>query len=51
MLFRSLYDVTVAGVQHELGTSGFLYRSNKLMYDHATKSLWSTLTGTPAVGA
>ena len=45
-----LYDVTVAGVQHELGTSGFLYRSNKLMYDHATKSLWSTLTGTPVVG-
>ena len=46
-----LYDVTVNGVQHELGTSGFLYRSNKLMYDHATKSLWSTLTGTPVVGA
>ena len=45
-----LYDVTVGGVQHELGTSGFLYRSNKLMYDHATKSLWSTLTGTPLVG-
>jgi hypothetical protein len=45
-----LYDVTVDGVQHELGTSGFLYRSNKLMYDHATKSLWSTLTGTPVVG-
>ena len=46
-----LYDVTVGGVQHELGTSGFLYRSNKLMYDHATKSMWSTLTGTPVVGA
>jgi hypothetical protein len=45
-----LYDVTVNGVQHELGTSGFLYRSNKLMYDHATKSLWSTFTGTPVVG-
>ncbi len=45
-----LYDVTAGGVQHELGTSGFLYRSNKLMYDHATKSLWSTLTGTPVVG-
>ena len=45
-----LYDVTVGGVQHELGTSGFLYRSNKLMYDHATKSMWSTLTGTPVVG-
>jgi hypothetical protein len=46
-----LYDVTVNGVQHVLGTSGFLYRSNKLMYDHATKSLWSTLTGAPVVGA
>lgn len=45
-----LYDVTVGGVHHELGTSGFLYRSNKLMYDHATKSLWSTLSGTPVVG-
>ena len=45
-----LYDVTVGGVHHQLGTSGFLYRSNKLMYDHATKSLWSTLTGTPVVG-
>ena len=45
-----LYDVTINGVHHELGTSGFLYRSNKLMYDHATKSLWSTLTGTPVVG-
>ena len=45
-----LYDVTVNGVHHELGTSGFLYRSNKLMYDHATQSLWSTLTGTPVVG-
>ncbi len=45
-----LYDVTVGGVHHVLGTSGFLYRSNKLMYDHATKSLWSTLTGTPVVG-
>ncbi|MEO7855058.1 MAG: DUF3179 domain-containing protein [Rubrivivax sp.] len=45
-----LYDTTIDGVHHELGTSGFLYRSNKLMYDHATKSLWSTLTGTPVVG-
>jgi len=45
-----LYDVTVEGVQHELGTSGFLYRSNKLMYDHATKSLWSTMTGSPVIG-
>ncbi len=46
-----LYDTTIGGVHHELGTSGFLYRSNKLMYDAASKSLWSTLTGTPVVGA
>jgi Protein of unknown function (DUF3179) len=45
-----LYDATIDGVHHQLGTSGFLYRSNKLMYDAATKSLWSTLTGTPVVG-
>jgi hypothetical protein len=45
-----LYDATVNGIHHELGTSGFLYRSNKLMYDHATKSLWSTLTGEPVMG-
>lgn len=45
-----LYDTTIDGVQYELGTSGFLYRSNKLMYDHATKSMWSTLDGTPVIG-
>ena len=45
-----LYDTTVDGTHYELGTSGFLYRSNKLMYDHATKSMWSTLTGKPVVG-
>ncbi len=45
-----LYDSTVAGTYHDLGTSGFLYRSNKLMYDKATQSLWSTLTGTPVIG-
>lgn len=39
-----------SGRHHELGTSGFLYRSNKLMYDQATKSLWSTLAGEPVVG-
>ena len=45
-----LYDTTIDGKHYELGTSGFLYRSNKLMYDHATKSMWSTLTGKPVVG-
>ncbi len=41
---------TADGTVHEFGTSGFLYRSNKLMYDAATLSLWSTLTGKPVVG-
>ena len=45
-----LYDTTIDGTHYELGTSGFLYRSNKLMYDYATKSMWSTLTGKPVVG-
>lgn len=45
-----LYRTAIAGQHYELGTSGFLYRSNKLMYDHGTKSLWSTLTGEPVVG-
>lgn len=45
-----VYKTKFNGVHHELGTSGFLYRSNKLMYDHATKSMWSTLTGEPVVG-
>ncbi len=45
-----LYRTTIHGAHYELGTSGFLYRSNKLMYDQATKSLWSTLTGKPVVG-
>ena len=37
-------------VQHNLGTSGFLYRSNKLMYDRKTQSLWSTTRGEPVMG-
>lgn len=45
-----LYHTEHAGTLHELGTSGFLYRSNKLMYDRATQSLWSTLRGEPVIG-
>ncbi len=45
-----LYETELDGVQHELGTSGFLYRSNKLMYDQATQSLWNTIWGRPAIG-
>jgi len=45
-----VYETEHAGVHHELGTSGFLYRSNKLMYDRDTESLWSTVRGEPVVG-
>src|SRR5262249_34554945 len=38
------------GTVHRFGTSGFLHRSNKLMYDNQTKSLWYTMTGEPVVG-
>lgn len=44
------YDMTYKGVFHDLGTSGFLFRSNKLMYDKATQSLWSTIEGKPVLG-
>ena len=37
-----LYKTRHEGIEHKLGTSGFLYRSNKLMYDQDTQSLWNT---------
>lgn len=33
------------------GTSGLLYRSNKLMFDHKTLTLWSNITGEAVLGA
>ncbi|NAS13056.1 DUF3179 domain-containing protein [Poritiphilus flavus] len=45
-----LYKTDHKGVRHSMGTSGFLYRSNKLMYDKETQSLWSTLEGEPVIG-
>ena len=47
-----LYDMRVDGRDEpfEFGSSGFLYRSNKLMYDQATHSLWNQFTGRPVVG-
>jgi hypothetical protein len=40
----------VRGTTYVFGSSGFLFRSNKLMYDQQTKSLWHHLTGEPVVG-
>ena len=45
-----LYETNHDGVNHAMGTSGFLYRSNKLMYDKETQSLWSTTRGEPVIG-
>jgi hypothetical protein len=44
------YDSVAGGRLRVLGTSGLLYRSNKLMFDEETNSLWSTLDGKPVVG-
>ncbi len=45
-----LYETKHKGVDYNIGTSGFLYRSNKLMYDKKTQSLWNTITGEPVLG-
>lgn len=46
-----LYDTrTPSGKSYTFGTSGLLYRSNKLMVDRQTLSLWNNLTGEPVVG-
>lgn len=46
ILYKNMHN----GTEYTLGTSGFLYRSNKLMYDKATQSLWNTLEGKPVLG-
>lgn len=38
------------GVTYTFGSSGLLFRSNKLMYDRQTRTLWNQLTGEPVLG-
>lgn len=47
-----LFETEVEGrdTAFEFGSSGFFYRSNKLMYDRETNSLWGQFTGQPVVG-
>jgi hypothetical protein len=47
-----LYETKVSGRAKPFifGSSGFLYRSNKLMFDRATLSLWNQFTGKPVTG-
>lgn len=60
-----LYDVQIADLSYsdldgeivelgdttlEFGSSGLLMRSNKLMYDRNTDTVWNAITGTPTFG-
>ena len=47
-----LFETQVEGRDRPFvfGSSGLLYRSNKLMFDRATDSLWNQFTGRPVVG-
>jgi hypothetical protein len=45
-----LYDGRAAGRVFRFGTSGLLYRSNKLMYDRETRTLWEQYRGEPVWG-
>ena len=45
------YESVVDGEHIRFGTSGLLYRSNKVMFDHGTKSLWNTFEGVPVIGS
>ena len=45
-----LFDRRSAGYRFSFATSGLLYRSNKLMFDRETETLWSNLTGRPVLG-
>ncbi len=46
-----VYSRTVDGRVYTLGVSGRLYKSNVLMYDHQTESLWSQLMEKAIAGA
>ncbi|MCR9124294.1 MAG: DUF3179 domain-containing protein [Phyllobacteriaceae bacterium] len=47
-----LFETNVDGFDapFTFGTSGLLYRSNKLMYDRQTDSLWNQFSGEPVTG-
>lgn len=45
-----LYKGQQGSLAFTFGSSGFLMRSNKLMYDRQTYTLWNQLTGEPVLG-
>lgn len=50
ILFRADAASAAGTFRFEFGSSGFLFRSNKLMYDRQTNTLWNHLTGEPVIG-
>ena len=45
-----MYSAKINGEPTTFGTSGLLYRSNKIMYDRSTNTLWNQFTGEPVIG-
>ena len=45
-----MYSTEINGQVLQFGTSGWLYRSNKLMYDKGTDTLWRQFRGDPVIG-
>lgn len=47
-----LFETEVSGIDKPLvfGSSGLLYRSNKLIFDRESSTLWNQYTGEPVVG-
>ncbi len=44
------YEGSTGSGIYTFSTSGLLYRSNKLMYDHQTETLWNQFSGEPVFG-
>jgi hypothetical protein len=44
------YGEASDGQTYTFGSSGFLFRSNKLMYDRQTRTLWNQINGVPVLG-
>ena len=49
-VLESCIQLSPTAKQLEFGTSGFLYQSNKLMYDRKTETLWHQFRCEPVVG-
>ncbi len=45
-----MYSAKINDEATTFGTSGLLYRSNKVMYDRRTRTLWHQFTGEPIIG-